>query len=282
MNVVVIGASGFLGSVLARRMLARGDRVSLLLRPESSLARLGPVADSCLVARCGHGAEIRDFLRSVDPDAILYSVCLYGGPGTTVADMIAANLSHGVVVVEACLTLSRERERTFVNAGTSLPESLNAYSSMKAGFAKLCSMMSADSSRPFQFIDMRLESLYGWEDRPSRFTSEVIHACCRNQSMLSLTAGEQQRDFLHVDDAAAAFDTVISRREAFCQQDSISVGSGHPRTIRDFAETVHALCESSTQLSFGEVAYRPREAMCCVGDPSRLHRLGWRQQLTFD
>jgi CDP-paratose synthetase len=282
MNVVILGASGFFGSVVARRLVECGHTVSLLLRPTSSLARLAAVADNCRIGRCSTPADVRGFLRDADPDAILYSVCLYGGPQTSVADMIAANLEHGVISLEACLSICAERRRTFVNSGTSLPETLNAYSSMKASFAKLGRMMSEDSHSALQFIDMRLESLYGWERHPTRFTSTVIHACCRNAPSLPLTAGQQQRDFLHVADAAAACETVLAQSQSFADQDTISIGSGRSRSIREFVETTRSLSRSTTRLGFGELPYRPREAMRCIGDPSRLELLGWRQQAPFE
>ncbi len=68
--------------------------------------------------------------------------------------------------------------------------------------------------------------MYGPGDDSSKFTTHVIESCRRNEPRLALTAGEQLRDFIHIDDVVRAYDRIVDRQGDFAASDAIEVGSG--------------------------------------------------------
>lgn len=125
------------------------------------------------------------------------------------------------------------------------------------------------------FINVLLQHMYGPGDDASKFTTHVLHACHRNDPVLKLTAGEQARDFIYIDDVVSAYDTLLTQRHQLDTVQDIDVGSGVAPTIRQFVETAHRLTASRTELLFGALPYRANEAMHCLANVARMTQLGW-------
>ncbi|MBS0448198.1 MAG: NAD(P)-dependent oxidoreductase [Proteobacteria bacterium] len=269
MRILLTGGSGFLGSALARHFDRAGHELVLLLRPRSSPARLANVR--CRVARATSDADIAALVGEVRPDAVVHTACSYGRGGEGAVQIADANLRLGLTLLQALRAV--EAPVTFINTGTALAADVSAYALSKHQFVPWGRML-ADAS--LRFVNLRLQHLYGPGDDRSKFTTQVLHACHAHEPRLALTAGEQARDFIHVDDAVSAYDTVLAHAGELPAFDEIDVGSGRAPTIREFVEAVHALTASRTRLDFGALPYRPNEAMHCRADTARLEALGWR------
>ena len=77
-----------------------------------------------------------------------------------------------------------------------------------------------------------------------------------------MTEGEQIRDFINVVDVARGF--VTEAESLMGVEDSAlvrNVGSGHPQTIRAFAEKWWDTWQASGKLIFGALPYREGEVM---------------------
>jgi nucleoside-diphosphate-sugar epimerase len=167
----------------------------------------------------------------------------------------------------------------FLNTGSDLAPNVSPYALSKYQFAQWGrTMVSANpgADSGLQFINVLLQHMYGPGDDPSKFTTHVMRACHANQERLQLTAGEQQRDFIFIDDVVSAYETLLQRASQLAAYDEIDVGSGEAPSVRSFVETVHQLTASTTHLDFGAQPYRPNEAMLCQADTTRLRGLGWQ------
>lgn len=274
MNIVLTGATGFLGSALARRWVADGHRVTALVRASSSLARLDSVVDQLDLAVVDNDASIIDRVAAEKPSVIVHTACVYGRRGESTLQLFDANIRLGVLLLEGAA--GRGSEISFLNTATVLEPSVSSYAMSKHQFSAWGRATALDPNTRLRFIDIRLQHLYGPGDDPSKFPTHVIRSCRASQPVLALTKGEQQRDFIYVDDAVAAYSAILANLAAFDGYEAIDVGSGVARTIRSFVETAHRLSGSQTVLDFGSVPYRPNEAMFCLADSARMNALGWR------
>ena len=282
MQILVTGATGFLGSALALKMAEIGHTVSLLVRPQSSLHRLGPHLDRFQICTIQNKDCIKEILDSHYPDVILHTACSYDNGQNTMSHVLNSNFCFGFEILE-CLERSSGASRcVFVNAGTGLPEFTNFYAFTKRQFSRFGEFIAQRCPQRLQFIDLQLETFFGFEAEPTRFTSKIFHDCCTKKDRFELTSGRQERDFIHVNDVVAAFETVIEKCALIENYESIPVGSGAARSVRVFAETVKKLSGSSTELIFGAVPDRPFEAMRCVADCSKLLDLGWKLSASFE
>lgn len=280
MNILLTGASGFLGSALARHLLDGGHQVALLLRPASRLDRLRGMDSAFDIGRCATDDEVDAFVRRVQPDAVIHTACAYGRQGESLLQLADANVRLGLAILQALQRTGRTA--TFINTGTVLGPEVSRYALTKHQFAQWGRFLAAQSAGQLRFINVLLQHMYGPGDDASKFTTHVLHACHRNEPALKLTAGEQTRDFIYIDDVVSAYSTLLDQSTQLEPVLDVEVGSGVAPTIRQFVETVHRLTASRTELLFGALPYRANEAMHCQADISRMNTLGWQPRFDLE
>jgi CDP-paratose synthetase len=254
-TVLLTGGTGYLGSKMAGALLGAGHRVVVLKRPSSPLARLE-----------GLPVELRDDLPA-GADAVVHCATDYGG------------------LEEANVRLPRRAAsvpgaRVFLNVDTALPPEVSAYARTKAEFRRWLER----SDRPPVRVNAAVEHFYGPGDAPSKFVSHVIGRLLARVEQLDLTAGEQERDFIHVDDVVTALVTLLGW--SFQAPEGLhhfGVGSGAPVSIRALVERIRDLTgNEATRLAFGILPYRPGEVMKSRADTAALVGLGWRPRVPLE
>jgi CDP-paratose synthetase len=279
-TLLITGASGFLGSALALHFLEAGHRVALLMRQTSQLVRLRGRESAFSLRRCGTDEEIAEFISRIEPDAVIHTACAYGRHSESQVAINDSNLRFGLVILQALLRTNNPV--TFINTGTVLEANLSPYALTKHQFAQWGQFLSSQSSHQLRFVNVLLQHMYGPGDDPSKFATYVINTCQRNEPTLKLTAGEQKRDFIYIDDVVSAYSTLIEKRNELAEIVDIEVGSGSAPTIREFVQTVHKLTSSKTELQIGALPYRPNEPMHLQADISQMNALGWQPKFNLE
>ena len=274
MNVLITGASGFLGSRLAHRWHGLGHDVGLLMRPTSSLARVRGLDHKVDIARCSDDSDTIAMVQRLRPDLVLHAACSYGRAGERHLDLFDTNVRLGMVILQALADLGRNT--SFLNMGTALGPEVNAYALSKHQFVQWGRIFATQQATGMSFVNLRLQHMYGPGDDKTKFTSQVLHCCHANKPVLDLTVGDQVRDFVYIDDAVAALAAIADQRAKFGATADIEVGSGAAHTIREFAMAAQRLTHSTTRLNFGAIPYRASEVMHSVADVRALSALGWR------
>ena len=275
MKILLTGGSGFLGSALALHLQDAGHDVALLLRPQSSVQRLRGKDQLFSVARVSTDAEILDFVALTAPDAVIHTACSYGRDLETPLDLLDANLRLGMLLLLGVQKAASRQRITFIHTGSALAPDVSFYALSKRQFAQWGHSLALHAPERLQFINLHLQHMYGPGDSRSKFSTHVMHACHANQTVLELTAGDQTRDFIYLDDVLSAFEILLAQAQMLQTYDEIDLGSGRATTLRSFVETIHTLTRSTTELKFGALPYRRNEAMHCQADISRMRGLGW-------
>ncbi len=270
MKILLTGATGFLGSHLSRRLVNDGHEVNAIRRMSSSLSRVQDIANKIAWFMVKPNGVI-DSSAFDDVDAIIHTATAYGRKGEATAELANTNTLIPLTLLEAAI---HHGIRCFINTDSALPPNTNAYSLSKAQFAQWGQFIAARDK--IQFINVRLEHIYGPDDDETKFTYYVINACLKNQMKLSLTEGLQSRDFIYISDVVEAYLVLINQCENnLADFSDIPLGSGTATTIRYLVETIHKLTNSSTQLLFGELPLKPGEVMYSRADLSIMKGLGW-------
>jgi len=116
----------------------------------------------------------------------------------------------------------------------------------------------------------------------------MLIAQARAGERVVLTAGAQQRDFLHVDDAARCIWAGLALAGA-ADRPGLTVlncGSGSAITLRHFIEQLGAALRHAgvtPDLALGELPYRAHEPMVSLPDITRLRAtLDWRPRIALE
>lgn len=279
-KVAVVGGSGFLGSHVFRDLLALTEFESILFKRSTSDLRRLETLEQKFSRYDTDTQSAAALIEGVKPAIIVYCATNYGRNNEPAAVVSEANYDLPKRLFEAGIKNGLE---TFVYSGTSLPSSVNEYARAKN---QLTDFLRSDPSA-VKKINLALEHFYGPGDDDKKFTTHITRALLRNEKTVPLTLGQQQRDFIYIDDAVRAFRAVLANRERLPHGfSSFDVCSGKPVAVREFVECVKAevarqLGKCDTELLFGALPYRPGEPMECNIDFSALATLGWAPQVSL-
>ncbi|HTT76731.1 MAG TPA: NAD(P)-dependent oxidoreductase [Candidatus Binataceae bacterium] len=130
----------------------------------------------------------------------------------------------------------------------------------------------------FSFAWGRIFFPYGPYQARERLIPSVITALIR-RDLVHCSAGNDVRDFIHVQDAAAALVSLLdSRLNGAC-----NIGSGLPVTVCDVISLIGRIMDSEDLLRFDALPQRADEPGFIVAGTRRSHgELGWRPRLSLE
>ena len=270
-NVLLTGITGYLGSQLAIALVNRGYRVFGLIRNLSDTQKLTPILDQITLYTIEKNGICRSFAEA-RIDAVMHCATCYGRNNENYEEILEANFFFPSAVLKEGLSHGL---RYFFNTHTMLSPDINSYSKTKHAFSEF---VKANASTLIN-AEVALEHFYGPLDDVTKFVSWLISNALNRIPSLPLTLGQQERDFVYIDDVVDAFLHVIrwsTTIETFGTY-SFEVGSGQTITVKEIVELTFQLCENkTTRLEFGKVPYREGEPMKVNVDLTNIKMTGWK------
>lgn len=287
MQVFVTGATGFIGAHVTRALLAGGHSVTALAMPGDSLWRLKEATGkfSVITGLIAEKDTLRRALNEIRPEACIH-LAWFAEPGRYLSSpenisSLTDSLSllneliqtgcHQVIMVGTCAEY--DTDKGFLREDTpARPTTL--YAATKLSACLIGQQLAAAAQ--INFAWGRIFYPYGPQEDPRRLVPAAICALQQGRSFPA-TLGEQVRDYIYVEDVAAAF-RVLLEKEA---SGVFNISSGTPVTIRQLLETIAGLVGRADLTQFGALAYRDWEPPFICGDNNRLKQLGWRPEYTL-
>jgi len=106
---------------------------------------------------------------------------------------------------------------------------------------------------------------YGPGERPERLLGSLLEAA-RRGSVAKVSEGLQRRDFIHVEDVAAAMVAILGAPV----EGVLNVASGEATTVRHFVEIATQAAGSADRVTYGAIPTRPQEPPLIEGAINRL------------
>jgi GDP-L-fucose synthase len=298
-KIYVAGHRGMVGSAIIRQLQAHGY-TELLLRTHAELDLTSQTA-------------VRAFFAQETPDAVVLAAAKVGGihaNNTYPADFIYENLMMQANVIEAahahgvqdllflgssCIypkLAEQPMRETALLTGT-LESTNEPYAIAKIAGIKLCESYNRQHGRNYRSV--MPTNLYGPNDNFHPDNSHVIPAMMRrfheakqrgDAQVVVWGTGKPMREFLHVDDMAAASLHVLFLDAATYQANTqpmlshINVGTGLDCTIAELAQTLKKVIGLQAALVFdtSKPDGTPRKLM----NVDRLARLGWKASIDLE
>lgn len=298
-KVFVAGQNGMAGSAIVRQ-LSQQVGIEIITRSRSEL-------DLC------NQQAVADFFASNQIDEVYLAAAKVGGiiaNNTYPADFIYQNLMIECNIIHSAHSAGIQKllflgssciypklaEQPMTEAAllTGLLEPTNEpYAVAKIAGIKLCESYNRQYGRDYRSV--MPTNLYGINDNFHPENSHVIPALIRrfHEAKLANAAevvawgtGKPMREFLYVDEMAAASIYVMDLAQTIYQQHTqpmlshINVGTGVDCTIRELVETVAKVVGYQGHIEFD--SSKPDGAPRKLMDVSRLKQLGWQAQVSLE
>jgi dolichol-phosphate mannosyltransferase len=291
-RALLTGATGFVGANVARRLLAEGHEVHLLVRPGHASWRIEALANDIRlhIASLSDAEATRRTVRAIKPDWIFH-LAAHGAYSsqTDVQEIIGTNLTGTVNLLDAALSVGFD---AFIHTGSSSeygfqssapdenrrPDPNSPYAVAKAAATMYCQHIS--QSRNVHAVTLRLYSVYGAFEEPTRLIPTVI---VRGLSgvLPPLVDPDIARDFIYVDDVCDACLAVASRPD-LPRGSFFNLGTGVQTTIRDVVDHARAAFGITEEPQWGSMPNRRWDTSVWVSDSRRIQReLNWRPSHSF-
>lgn len=283
-TLFITGAEGFTGRHLIQFLAGKGFDVvggvrnrarKLAFEKQNGRALVCDVSDAISVARA---------IASVKPDGVIH-LAGTSQPGDALEEPLGAyqsivtawaNVLDGVrrAVPRARVLLVSSSE-VYGNAGLSgqpvgeqtAAAPCTTFGSLKAAAESIAGTffnnyhLNLSIARPFQFIGT-------WMPETSFYTS-VARQILGGATTLALPDLECKRDFLHIDDAVAAYFKLLTDGKP---NTAYNVCSGTSTAIRDIVQQIATALGKTTTLT---TSATPNAVTSLCGENSRLKQLGW-------
>ena len=281
MKVLLTGATGFLGSHLLDAFLENGYKVSITKRRHSNTERIDDKLNLVKVFEVDSYQELEPVFSKNDYDAVVHTACNYGRRSESILDIVDANLFFGLRLFELA---ALSRVPVFFNTDSALERNTSAYSLSKSNFVDWLKL----DQKGLQVVNLRLEHFYGLRDDDKKFLHWLLSQLKSNVPRISLTSGEQIRDFIHVSDVVEAFMAVIRgiepRPNHFVE---LHVGSGRMMAVRELVELVKSTYleinpKCTSELGFGDVSSRAHEHSVNEVGLEPILKLGWTPKVRIE
>ena len=278
-RILLTGATGFLGSHLLESFINTGYEVVILKRSISDTWRINHLLNRVTA----YDIDIQDIERAFSNkkiDVVVHTACSYGRNGESVYKVVKSNLIFGLQVLDACI---KHEVGIFCNTDTLLNKEVNDYALSKNQFVEWLKRKSSQ----VQVINMKLEHMYGPKDDSTKFVSWLLEQMKVKVKKVSLTSGEQLRDFIYIEDVVSAYMTVLSKADELPEYCDFEVGTGESIPVKQFILALKKEYEkkfglSQAQLDFGALPHRAGEEMIFRVNNSALKKLGWRPKYTLE
>lgn len=288
-RIYVAGHQGLVGSAILRQLLAQGYQ-NIIVIPRKELDLLEQQA-------------VYRFFNREKPEYVFLAAARVGGieanrsfPAQFIREnlliqshVIDAAYNYGVKkllflgssCIYPALAPQPLKEEYLLNG--KLEETNEAYAIAKIAGIKMC--QAYNRQYRCNYISVMPTNLYGPGDNFDLNTSHVLPALIRkfheakikqDQQVVVWGSGKPRREFLHVDDLAAA---CIFLMQHYDRPEIINIGTGKDISIADLASLVKSIVgyEGNIIYDHSKPDGTPRKLL----DVSKLKALGWQPQITL-
>lgn len=298
-KIYIAGHRGLVGSAIVRQLESAGFD-NLLMRTHAEL----DLTDQ---------AQVRAFIEAEKPEYVFLAAAKVGGihaNNTYPAEFIYKNLMIESNIVDAAYRNGVDR-LLFLGSSCIYPRAVEQpmredalltgvleptnepYALAKIAGIKLCESYNRQYGTDYRSV--MPTNLYGQGDNFHPENSHVIPALMRrfheakargDAEVVVWGSGKPMREFLHVNDMAAACLHVMKLDRAIYEANTqpmlshINVGTGVDCTIREMAETMQKVVGFEGELTFD--ASKPDGTMRKLMDVSRLESLGWKASISLE
>jgi nucleoside-diphosphate-sugar epimerase len=228
--VALLGATGLLGRAVARRFGRDGAAAGEMVRlPWAEIGRAGRRPE-----------ELAAYVAARLDPSVAYDFIIACGlidPAARPEDLDYSNHLFPRRLIEATSRGTRHRYMTFGTIHENFPEAVaaNPYFQSKLRLGAWIGQAAEGEELRSRLLHLRLHTIYGNPPSPIMFLGQLAHAL-KTGTRFRMSSGEQLREYVHVDDLAAAVRAMVGLSWNFGPV--LELNSGNPVRLVDLARAV--------------------------------------------
>jgi GDP-4-dehydro-6-deoxy-D-mannose reductase len=288
MHILITGIGGFVGPRLARHLLETGHRVSGTWLENTPPPKLEAGVD-LYHADLLDPASLEKAVRLSSPDAVVNLAGLshvgesWHRPGEYfqvnvigTENLLDAAAGRPVVIASSAEVYGPVPEEEQPISEDRPVDPRSPYALTKAAAERLALQRGAVVARAFNLVGPGQAAAFAM---PS-FASQLV-GIAKGEAEPVLRVGNlsARRDFVHVDDGAAAFRILAERGHP---GHVYNIASGRAVSIAEALERLMAVSGVRAEVRQEAERMRPVDLPLLLGDAHRLRRLGWEPRRTLD
>lgn len=272
-RALVIGASGFLGRPLLRRLAELNAELSAMSRD--------PVGETCdatwIAGDASDGSQVARAFEQTHPDIVyILTSHSHGGPDL---DLVQPSVQNDVVATTNILVEATRRQCRHVvmtgsldepEVGTTMATPSTPYAAAKWAIGGYARMFKRLYGTPISIL--RPMMTYGPGQKSYKLIPSIIDALLRGQAV-ELGSGQRLVDWVYIDDVVDAF---VRAGAGEPLPGTVDLGSGELVSIRECALLIASLLDRSHLLEFDPARDRPYEEARAADTVPAAQWLGWR------
>ncbi len=292
-RVAVTGATGFIGTHLVDHLRAAGAHVTAIVARARASSRDGHT-DADATIFFDTPADLPVAVCAAAPEFVvhLHAAVSSARSATAIPEMVEHNLLPSIALMSAALDMNLQRliligsgeefgPRTGLFNDETAPNPVSPYGASKAAVTAFARMYANAFALPVTVL--RPSVVYGPGQAPRMLIPQVMQAL-REGREVPTTAGEQTRDFIHVDDLARGILAALTApASGKIDGRAWNLGTGEIVTVRDTLARIERLTGTSGLIRYGALPYRTGELFRYEPEvASTFEALLWCPTLTLD
>lgn len=289
---LITGASGFIGSVLLRKLIEKNREVHLILRKESKTWRINDLISKVTI----HNSDLSDLkeltriIKKIQP-SIIYHLATNGAYSyqKDANQIIQTNILGTWNLLQACNSV---KYKLFVNTGSSseygfkkfamretdIVEPASYYAVTKCAQTLLCSHIAKQENKPI--VTIRPFSVYGPYEESNRFIPTLMSSLMFDKEM-NLVDPNIARDYIYIDDMVDAYLKIDELKKN--SGEYFNIGTGVQSTIKNAVETAIHVTGKKGNFVWGGMKNRNWDTNNWVADISKARQLlNWVPTTTLE
>ena len=283
MRVLITGGSGMIGANLARRLVQNGAQVTIIARGSTAPVRLFDEPTIRIeTANCTDADSVRDIFARCEPDTVFHlASSSFNPPTISPREHVDSNVIGALSVLDAARQHPVGRvvltgSAAEYGGGNALSELAPRRPATIYGASKYCASVLAETFARVHgvpTVNLCLFTPYGPWERPTRLIPYTILAALDNAA-IHITSGQQQRDFVYIDDVVDAL--LLAATAPIAVGETVNIASGRGTPVLETVKTILELMQSTAKIEAGAAEVRADEIQLMSGDNAKAQALlGW-------
>lgn len=285
MNILVTGATGFIGNNLCSYLIEKKFNIFLIVRPQTKIPQhLKKVKK---IVYTGDTEKLQKFIEKNKIDGVIHLASLFLAIHNTtqIRDLINSNILFSTEILDIA---TKAKVKWFINTGTFWQHynqedynPTNLYSATKQAFEDLAKYYIETTD--INFVTIKLSDTFGLGDTRQKIFN-IWNKSLVSGEAISMSPGEQIIDISYIENIIDGFAHMINLvskdKSRKLNGKTFAIKSTKRLTLKKLSTVFEKVTGKKLNINWGGRPYRPREVMVPWTKGKNIP--GWKPKYTLE